>query len=326
MSSKKQYLKPEVVVSNYWNNNEQFADLFNAVLFDGEQVIKPDELEDVDTNESSIMENNDYAESLKASRDNAKVHKKSTAYSVELAILGLEGQELIHYAMPMRTMGYDYGSYKKQYDNNAGKYTTADGLTRDEFISKMKRTDKFVPVITIVIYYGEKPWDGATSLHEMLNIPKKMEKFVNDYKMILVEARENNLKLHNVNNRDLFELLSIIFDKTLTKNEAKEKAIKYGIEHNSDKSVVMTVAGITNAKIDYNAFERRNGDMCTLFEEIAEENKMLGKAEGRAEGIIETGYDFGLTDKEIIERLKIKLNISLQQAQSYLKVYKNKTE
>jgi hypothetical protein len=53
---------------------------------------------------------------------------------------------------------------------------------------------------------------------------------------------------------------------------------------------------------------------------------MLGKAEGRAEGIIETGYDFGLTDKEIIERLKIKLNISLQQAQSYLKVYKNKTE
>jgi flagellar biosynthesis/type III secretory pathway protein FliH len=54
--------------------------------------------------------------------------------------------------------------------------------------------------------------------------------------------------------------------------------------------------------------------------------KAEGKAEGRAEGIIETGYDFGLTDKEIIERLKIKLNISLQQAQSYLKVYKNKIE
>ena len=35
------------------NNNEQFADLFNAVLFGGEQVISPDELEDADTEESS---------------------------------------------------------------------------------------------------------------------------------------------------------------------------------------------------------------------------------------------------------------------------------
>ncbi len=42
----------------------------------------------------------------------------------------------------------------------------------------MKRTDKFSPVITIVIYYGEEPWDGARSLHEMLNIPNEFKKYV----------------------------------------------------------------------------------------------------------------------------------------------------
>lgn len=56
MGKKKQELKPDIVVKNYWRNNEQFADFFNAVLFDGEQIIKADELEDIDTEESSILE------------------------------------------------------------------------------------------------------------------------------------------------------------------------------------------------------------------------------------------------------------------------------
>ena len=87
------------------------------------------------------------------------VVKKSTTYDVELLILGIERQESIHYAMPMRVMGYDYGTYKKQYDDNAAKYKSVKEISRDEYLSRMKKTDKFVPVITIVIYYGEKPWD-----------------------------------------------------------------------------------------------------------------------------------------------------------------------
>ena len=33
MAKEKQDLKPDTVLKNYWNNNDQFADLFNAVLF-----------------------------------------------------------------------------------------------------------------------------------------------------------------------------------------------------------------------------------------------------------------------------------------------------
>jgi len=45
--------------------------------------------------------------------------QKSLAYGVELVMLGMESQEHIHYAMPMRVMGYDYGTCNKQYDSNA---------------------------------------------------------------------------------------------------------------------------------------------------------------------------------------------------------------
>ena len=321
MAKKTQHLKPDTVLKNYWNDNGQFADLFNAVLFGGEQVISPDELEDVDTEESFILEHREYVESIRASRDGIKISKKSLAYGVELTILGLESQEHIHYAMPLRVMGYDYGTYKKQYDGNAGKYQSADGLNNDEYLSGMKKTDKFIPVITIVVYYGEKTWDGATALHDMLNIPDKMKPFVNDYKMLLVEAGQNDLILHNMNNVALFDMLKVILDKNIPKNEAKKKVIEYAVRHNVNKTVVMTVAGATGSNIDYNAFEKGDGDMCTLFDEIAKE----GKAEGKAEGIIETGLDFGLSENDILERLQKKLDISLQKAQEYFEMFGKQT-
>ena len=132
MSKKKQELSPDTVLKNYWNNNEQFADLFNAALFRGEKIINADELVDVDTEESTVFMHKKYAESIKASRDNMKIRKKSTIYNVEFVLLGLESQEHIHYAMPMRVMGYDYAAYKKQYDSNAQKYKTSEGLDEDE--------------------------------------------------------------------------------------------------------------------------------------------------------------------------------------------------
>ena len=35
-----------------------------------------------------------------------------------------------------------------------------------------------MPVITLVVYYGEKPWYGALSLHDMLHIPEEIKAFV----------------------------------------------------------------------------------------------------------------------------------------------------
>lgn len=47
-----------------------------------------------------------------------------------------------------------------------------------------------------------------------------------------------------------------------------------------------------------------------------------GIQKGKAEGIIETGLDFGLSEKDILERLQKKLNVSLPVAEEFLKKYK----
>lgn len=217
----------------------------------------------------------------------------------------------------MRVMGYDYAAYKKQYDSNTQKYKTAEGLNEDEFLSRMKKTDKFIPVITVVVYYGEKEWDGAKTLHEMLDIPEKMTEYVNDYKMFLVEAKENNLILHNVNNKDLFNLLEILLNTGLPKHKVKEKVIQYSEEHNTEKTVIMTVAGATNTKLDYNSLAKGDSRMCTVFDEIAKE----GRLDGEAKGIVETGFEFGLSENDILSRLQKKLDVSLQVAQEYLEMF-----
>lgn len=315
MREKKQALKPDTVLKNYWSDNERFADFFNAVLFHGEQMIFPEELEELDTEESTVLEHREYAESITASRDSVKVRKKSSALGVEFVILGLENQGYIHYAMPMRVMGYDYGSYKKQYDSNAKKYKAAEGLSEDEYLSKMRKIDKLIPVITVVVYYGEKPWNGAASLHEMLNIPEEVAQYVNDYKMILVEARQNECKFHNVDNEDFFNLLRILLDNSKPVNEIKEEAIEYTKKHNVEKSVVMTVAGAANCKLNYEL--EGDGGMWTVFEET--------QNEGRIKGIIEMGLECGLSEEDILEKLQQKLNVSWQKAQEYFQKYAAET-
>ena len=65
--------------------------------------------------------------------------------------------------------------------------------------------------------------------------------------------------------------------------------------------------------LDYEAKRIKN--------EGIEEGIKEGIVEGKAAGIVETGVDVGLSDKEILDKLQIKLNISLQMAQEYFSKY-----
>lgn len=53
----------------------------------------------------------DYEESLVRTRDVVK----KMAFGVEFAVLGIEAQQRIHYAMPLRTLLYDGMGYLKEY-------------------------------------------------------------------------------------------------------------------------------------------------------------------------------------------------------------------
>lgn len=102
----------DIIVKEFWRNNERFADLFNAVLFKGKCVIKAENLQEIDTDVSGTIRVQEYKETLKRARDVVKKYYNG----VEFNILGLEMQEKVHLAMPLRTMVYDALGYIKEYN------------------------------------------------------------------------------------------------------------------------------------------------------------------------------------------------------------------
>ena len=160
----------------------------------------------------------------------------------------------------------------------------------------------------------------------ILDIPAEMAPYVNDYRMLLVEARQNNLYFHNGNNQDLFNLFEILLDQNNSIRDKKEKAIEYTKEHEVSDMILKTVAGAANCKIDVAALKQEGGNsMWSVFEETAKEGEARGEARGKAEGIIDTCYDLGLPEEDILQRLQVKLDISLQAAQEYIRVFGKST-
>ncbi len=132
-------------------NNEHFADLFNAALFNGSQVIKPEDLSEADTDVSSLLKFNNHTETIQRIWD---VVKKKTAYGVDFVILGLENQCKIHYAMPLRTILGDALSYLKEYNEIARQKQTRKKKfsSSDEFLSGLKKDRPFAPLSSVSVF------------------------------------------------------------------------------------------------------------------------------------------------------------------------------
>ena len=110
-------------------------------------------------------------------------------------IIGLENQTQVHYAMPVRTMVYDAMRYagqieaiRKQNNRQWKQKGKADETpTPAEFLSGITKKDKLLPVITIVILYSSEPWDGPTSLYDMLATKDpEILRYVQDYHIHLI--------------------------------------------------------------------------------------------------------------------------------------------
>ena len=88
---------------------------------------------------------------------------------------------------------------------------------RGEFFSGFRKTDRLTPVITLVIHFGEKPWDGPLSLHEMMDIPDPaIKNLVSDYQIHLIDpARmtQEELEKFSTSLRDVLGFIKYSRDK-----------------------------------------------------------------------------------------------------------------
>lgn len=314
-------LKPDPVLKNYWRNNSRFSDLFNQVFFDGEESIQPDKLSDEDTEESSVITIDGEISSISRTRDLIKQYEDGA----EFVLLGVENQSYVHYAMPVRTLLYNSLRYTRQCKELEEKNRAAHKLKEsDEFLSGITKHDRIKPVITLVIYYGEKEWDGPISLSDMMDIPPFLKKFYNDQKIYLLQIRNiSNLSysFKNQDNRDFFAMVEEFYSNNGTFDLPTFKSKYPRLEIDWETLAAIGVATGSMQLVDY-AYEYKGGSisMCTALDNLFNEGKTEGRTEGWIEGLIEGRAAEKVSGKISLISLKYRKGLSISTISDHLEM------
>lgn len=293
-------IKTDSILKIFWKDNERFADLFNAAVFDGRKVLNPKDLTEVDTDLSSTLKFNSHVETVQRVFD---VVKKE-AYGVEFVILGLENQEEVHYAMPLRHMLGDALSYLREYNEIVAKNRKTNQLSLSaEFLSGMNKEDCLHPIISLCVYYGEEEWDGPLCLKDMLSIPEKWKELVSDYKMNLIQVRESGvLKFQNEDVDILFKMVRLIYNKKYAELGERYKGKPI------DAELALVIGAVTNSQriINQALISEKKGkkmNMCKALEELEQQGISKGREE-MLRDLVEKKLHKGKSIEEIADELE----------------------
>ena len=138
-------------------------------------------------------------------------------------------------------------------------------------------------MITLVIYFGEKPWDGPRSLVDCLEIPAGLANFVSDYPIHVVDiyrfSEEEMDRFHSD-----FEII-VKFLNGMRKGldyKVPDKIITHAEE------TLDLISAITGDErfVEYtDVAEGGEHKMCTYLDQLEERGWSRGIAEGEAKGI-----------------------------------------
>lgn len=290
--------------------DDVFADIVNVLLFRGEEVIKPDELQ------SQSVHSQYKAEDETLHEQERDVVKNWVKGGVCLGICGIENQTSIEPGMVLRVLGYDGASY------------------RAEYLDKTRKT--YAPVVTIVLNFSERQWAAPKTLKEVLDIPCGWEPYVNDYKLNVFDIcwlTDEQLQMFKSD----FGLVADFFvqkrrDKSYSPSE---KTIQHVDE-------VLKLLSVMAREIRFEKMEMREGriySMCDVvqgfvdkgieqgikqgIERGIERGIRQGVDRGIRRGVIETLKDLGMPDDKILAHICKKFSVNMDAARKYLSEYQN---
>ena len=106
----------------YMSDNAIFADAFNFLIYNGEPVIKPEELRELDTTEIALPYGNNAHFPVQKCRDLKRGWMAKQDKNAVYALLADELQSKVHYAMPVKDMLYDAIDYTDQVESAGRSY------------------------------------------------------------------------------------------------------------------------------------------------------------------------------------------------------------
>ena len=259
-------------MKEFLENNAYFVDFFNAYFFDGERVLKPENCMELDS------EMNDSNMDLEKHVDVIRKYNDGNLYSAFI----IENQSYVDASMVVRAATYEYVAYDRMLKK----------------LKKNKAKEKLSMVYILVFYTGEKSWNAASKLSELVEVDERFESYFHDYKMNLIEITGNTS--YNFNEEDVHNLFYIcrsIYDQSIYEG----KSNSFGLVKSSVLKVVKTLTDVEWLDLE-ELEEKEEIEMCEAEKRWLEVKSKEWEAEGIKKGIeqgIEQGIERGSEKKEL---------------------------
>ncbi len=340
----------------YYDENRNFAGLLNGWLFCGKEYFRG---EDISSEDRRIL-----VKSGKQEKDGGKgkgayrelfrdLYKSAKGMGVRL-LVGVEHQSHVHYAMPVRVMDYDQASYAGQIKTIGIRHKEEKDLEGEgERLSGFSRTDRLTPVLTLVLYCGSEPWDGARSLHELLdfgNVSEELREYVMDYKIHVLDVchtSDSRLREFPPDIRTMFLFLKYKDDS--------EKLRECMLEEEIREDTYDTIAEAVGERRMKKYRPKEEGgkiQMCRAIDLLIADGEKRGEQRGMERGYkrgekhgLKRGYkhgekhglkqgtvhgimamvsvlrDYDVKDEDIIQKIQEKFEISPEEARKYVQSF-----
>ena len=256
------------MMKEFLENNAYFVDFFNAYFFDGERVLKPENCMELDS------EMNDSNMDLEKHVDVIRKYNDGNLYSAFI----IENQSYVDASMVVRAAAYEFVAYDRMLKK-----------------SKKNKTKEKLPMVHILVFYtGEKPWNAASKLSELVEVGERFESYFHDYKMNLIEITGNTS--YNFNEEDVHNLFYIcrsIYDQSIYEGTING----FGLVKSSVLKVVKTLTDVEWLDLE-ELEEKEKIEMCEAEKRWLEVKSKEWEAEGIKKGI-EQGIEQGSEKKEL---------------------------
>ena len=171
----------DLTEKNLVEEAEVFADISNVNLYDGRNVIRPEDLE-------LLPQEMHYRDSEgKPAKVMADVRMRWRKNGSVIAMIQIENQSEINNIMPIRDLGYIFNNYNEQIKEHQREN---ERKGRHFYARELGDAERLQPVITFVLYYGKEEWKRPLSILDMLDLDdeekRELEPFLLNHKIHLI--------------------------------------------------------------------------------------------------------------------------------------------
>ena len=320
--------KIDTITREYMGNPIVFADAFNQFLYHGDQKIDPTQLTELDTTEIVIPYGGGGAGVPEQKyRDVLKLLYAMTDGRTAYCVVGIENQSEIHYALPVKNGVYDFLQLSHQVSEAASAHRQAmkesklepldnpqekEEPTDGEFLSGFWKTDRLIPVITLVIYFGSDSWDAPLSLKEMYSdVDSAILEHAPDYHVNLIAPAEMSDMEINEFYSNLREVM--LYIKYSKDKKTLNKIVKEDIKFQSmERQAAEVINVVTGSKLKYPQ-GKGDVDMCLAIQQMREESEI--------KGAVEAYKDLDVSLADTIKRIAEKFHLSESESNEAVKQY-----